>query len=274
LEVYDLYLIADDLRRHFTDSDNVRAIETLQRVIDKDPLFEPAWVTLALCYWNRVDNVWGDVPHAMEEWLRAANTAVSLDPGDAMAHTALGLRYEFANEFAPALREFDTALDANPNHAQALSLIGGNLPLLEPSGRAVGLVERAMRLNPRYRPYISHMSKLAYYYAHEYEKTISEIHLRDEMLYFDYMYLALAHAELGQDVEARKNAAELLKARSGLSAELYLAEVEFAPAAAANRALFLDGWKKASLPYCATFDQLKKHPNFVRFLECAGQKAN
>lgn len=274
LEVYDLYLIGDDLRRHFTEVDNDKAIQTLQRAIAKEPDFEPAWVILALCYWNRVDNVWGDIPDDMDQWLKAANRAVALDPGDAMAHVALALRFEFANEFAPALREFNLAYEANPNHALMLSLTGGNLPFLEQSDRPVAYVERAMRLNPRYRPFISHMSKLAYYYAHQYDKTISEIHLRDDLLYFDYMYLALSHAQLGQQSEAQKAAADLLKIRPELSAELYLAEAEFAPAAQTNRQLFLDGWKKAGLPYCATVEQLSHHPGFVRLSECAGSASD
>jgi TolB-like protein/class 3 adenylate cyclase len=274
LEVYDLTLIADDLRLHLNEGDNAKATEAVRRALAKDPLFEPAWVVLALCNWNRVDYAWGDVPQAMKDWLEAAKRAIELDPGDAMAHTALGLRYEFANDFPSALREFNAALEVNPNHARAVGLIGGNLVFLEKSDRAVELVERAMRLNPRTLPLIGHMSKLAYFFAGNFLKTISEIHLRDEFSLYDFIFLALAHAELGQTEEAQKYAADVLKSRRDLSAELYLAETDFAPAAAANRALFLDGWKKAGLPYCATLEQLAKHPSFVRLPECIGQHAD
>jgi predicted Zn-dependent protease len=156
----------------------------------------------------------------------------------------------------------------NPNHVLAVTLIGGNLPYLERSGRAVQLVERAMRLNPRNRPVIGHMSKLAYYFAGQFEKSISEVHLRDDLSLYDFMFLALAHAELGQDEEASNASAEMLKLRADRSAELFLAEAEFAPAATLNRALFLDGWKKAGLPYCATAEQLLKHPKFIPLKEC------
>jgi hypothetical protein len=118
------------------------------------------------------------------------------------------------------------------------------------------------------------MSKLAYYFNEDYEKAISEIHLRDELSLYDYMFLALAHAQLGQKEEAKKASDEMLKVRPDRSAELFLAEAEFAPAAAANRTLFLDSWKKAGLPYCASPEQLSKHPGFVRLPECATTSAN
>jgi TolB-like protein/class 3 adenylate cyclase len=269
LDAYDLYLVATDMRVHTFATDNSKAEELFRKAIAIDPQLEPAWAQLALLYWNRVDYGQGDPATAMAKWLDAAQTAVQLDPDDALAHTALGLRYQFGNQFDLALREFNAALAANPNYVLALRLIGGNLPYLEKSNRAVQLVEKAMRLDPRNRPLISHMSKLAYYFNGDYEKAISEIHLRDDLSLYDYMFLALAHGELGQKQEAKKVGDEMLKLRSDRSAELFLAEGEFAPAAAANRSRFLDGWKKAGLPYCASPDQLSKHPGFVRLPECA-----
>jgi hypothetical protein len=58
------------------------------------------------------------------------------------------------------------------------------------------------------------------------------------------------------------------------SAERELGEQrEFAPAAAANRALFLEGWRKAGLPVCATAEQLAKYPGIKPLLECEAERA-
>jgi class 3 adenylate cyclase len=51
----------------------------------------------------------------------------------------------------------------------------------------------------------------------------------------------------------------------------------FARLKAGRKELFepeIDGWKKAGLPYCATLEQLAKHPSFVRLPECIGQHAD
>jgi TolB-like protein/class 3 adenylate cyclase/Tfp pilus assembly protein PilF len=272
LAAYDLYLIANETREKLTATDNAKAIELVRQALAKDSELEPAWVVLAQAYWNQYDYGWGDSKNALEQWRVAAQRAVELDPGDAMAHMILGLRFEFVNEYDGALREFNAALQANPNHSNALALIGGNLPWLEKSGRPVEFVERAMRLNPHNLPKIGHMSKLAYYFAGKYEKTISEIHLRDGLGMFDFMFLALAHAELGQNSEARKYATRLIEIAPEMSAETSLiVSGEFAPAAAANRALWIDGWKKSGMPMCAKPELIAEHPNFVRLPECMDQ---
>ena len=166
-------------------------------------------------------------------------------------------------------------MEANPDHVLSLTLIGGSLPWLETPGRSVELVERAMRLNPRERPAIGHMSKLAYYFTGQFEKSISEIHLRDDLSLFDFMFLALAHAELGQDAEARKFAAKVIEVAPDMSAETSLMlSGEFAPAAAVNRTLWLDGWKKSGLPLCAKPELILKHPTFIRLPECVTASAN
>jgi hypothetical protein len=45
------------------------------------------------------------------------------------------------------------------------------------------------------------------------------------------------------------------------------------PAAAANRALFLDGWRKAGLQLCATAEQLAKDLGIRRLPECEAERA-
>jgi hypothetical protein len=58
------------------------------------------------------------------------------------------------------------------------------------------------------------------------------------------------------------------------SAELELSEEgEFAPAAASNRALYLEGLRKAGLPVCATAEQLAKYPDIKPLPECEAERA-
>jgi hypothetical protein len=58
------------------------------------------------------------------------------------------------------------------------------------------------------------------------------------------------------------------------SAERELGEEgDFAPAAAANRELYLEGLRKAGLPVCATAEQLAKYPSIKRLPECEAERA-
>jgi hypothetical protein len=84
----------------------------------------------------------------------------------------------------------------------------------------------------------------------------------------------MSYAQLGRDAEARKTAALSRQMEPDYSAERELGETrEFAPAAAANRALYLEGWRKAGLPVCATAKQLVRYPSIKRLPECETERA-
>jgi TolB-like protein/DNA-binding SARP family transcriptional activator len=273
LEAYDLFLLGNEARIRVKQEDHGRAMDLLQRAVALDPSFEPAHVALALGHWNEVDYGWAPFHSAMDAWLNEAQAAVALDPGDAMGHVALGMRYGYANEFDRSAAEFDTALRANFNDPDALGLIGGNLSWLEPPGRAVELVERAQRLNP-YASKISHMSKLAYFYAGDFEKSIAKCMAHGDLSFFDYLYLAMNYGELGKSEEANANAAEVLHLNPQFSAEwMFTYNGEFAPAAAVNQALFLHGLAKAGLPHCATAEQIAADPGIKHLAECDTERS-
>jgi TolB-like protein/DNA-binding SARP family transcriptional activator len=273
LQAYDLFLLGNEARLRITKEDHDRSMELLQRAVALDPMFQPAHVALALGHWNEVDYGWAPFQPSMDAWLKEAQRAVELDPGDAMGHALLGLRYGYANDFARNLLEFNIALNANLNDPDALSMIGGQLAWVEPPGRAVALVERAQRLNP-FASKISHMSKLAYYFAGNFETAVASCNAHGERNFFDYEFLAMSYGELGRPQEAKSNAAEVLRLKPQFSAEWALTYLgEFAPAAAANRDLFLDGLAKAGLPICATAQQVTADPGIKRLRECDAERS-
>jgi TolB-like protein/class 3 adenylate cyclase/tetratricopeptide (TPR) repeat protein len=273
LEAYDFFLLGNEARLRLKQEDHPKAMELLHRAVALEPSFQPAHAALALAHWIEVDYNWAPFQAAMDAWLNEAQQAVALDPGDAMAHVALGLRYGYANEFDRNAAEFDAALRANYNDPDALSLIGGQLPWLEPPGRAVELVERAQRLNP-FASKISHMAKLAYYFAGQFEKAIAQCKAHGDLNFFDYQFLAMSYGELGKPAEAKANTAQVMHLKPQFSAEWALTyNGEFAPAAAVNRALFFDGVTKAGLPRCATAQQIAADPRIKRLAECDAKRS-
>ncbi|MFO1046706.1 MAG: adenylate/guanylate cyclase domain-containing protein [Geminicoccaceae bacterium] len=273
LEAFDLYLLGTELRVRLTPKDHAEGMELLRRSVAADPLFATAWIGLALGYWNQVDYGWAPFDQAMAQWLAAASRAVELDPGNALGHVALGMRYGYGNDFGRNLAEFEAALGANPNDVTALAFIAGNLPWLEPPGRALELIERATRLNPNDR-LRGHQAKLVYYYAGRYEQAIAAAMSHGELSFFDYLYLAMSNAQLGRADEAGRDTAEVLRLKPSFSAEWALTYLgEFAPGAAVNRTLFLDGVAKAGLPRCATGAQVAADAGIRRWPECDAERA-
>jgi TolB-like protein len=275
LEAYDYSLLSTyHLRRH-TKEDNAKALEFARKAVELDPASSRAHLEMAWIYYVEVDFAW-NLPwsEAMDGWRDAAHTAVALDPSDAMAHVCLGRYYSYINDYDRQRAEIEKALQLEPNNPDVLINAGRDLSWLEPPGRAVGLVERAFRLNPHPpASYYTH-AKHPYYYARQFEKAIAVIKAKGDQPHGgDLNVLAMSYAQLGRIDEARQ-AATLSKQLEDWSAERELgATREFAPAAAANRALFLDGWRKAGLQVCATAEQLAEDLGIERLPECEAERA-
>lgn len=275
LEAYDYSLLSTYYRRRHTKEDNVKALEFARKAVELDPASSRAHLEMAWIYYVEVDFAW-NLPwrEAMDGWRDAAHRAVALDPSDAMAHVCLGRYYSYINDYDRQRAELEKALQLEPDNPDVLINVGRDLSWLEPPGRAVGLVERAFRLNPHPpASYYTH-AKHPYYYARQFEKAIAVIKAKGDQPHGgDLNVLAMSYAQLGRDDEARQ-AATLSKQLEDWSAERELgATREFAPAAAANRALFLDGWRKAGLQVCATAEQLSKDLGIKRIPECEAERA-
>jgi len=276
LEAYDYSLLSTyHLRRH-TKQDNAKALEFAQKAVELDPASSRAHLEMAWIYYVEVDFAW-NLPwrEAMDGWRDAAHRAVALDPSDAMAHVCLGRYYSYINDYDRQLAELDKALQLEPNNPDVLINAARDLSWLEPPGRAVALVERAFRLNPHPPAFYYIHAKHPYYYARQFEKAIAVIKAKGDAPHGgDLNVMAMSYAQLGRDADARQAAARSRQLEPDYSAERELGETrEFAPAAAVNRALYLEGWRKAGLPVCATAEQLAKYPSIKRMPECEAERA-
>jgi TolB-like protein len=276
LQAYDYALLSTHHRRRFTKEDNAKALEFAKKAVELDPTFARGYLDLAWAYNIEADFAW-NLPwqKAMNGWRDAAHQAVTLDPDDGMAHVCLSRYYAYTNEFGPSLAELEKALQLEPNNADVLINVGKDLTWLEPPGRAVGLVERAFRLNPHQPMIYYNHAKHPYYYARQFDEAIAMVEAKGDRAHaYDLEVLAMSHAQLGREAEAREAAARLMQMEPDYSGERELGEAgEFAPAAAANRELYLEGLRKAGLPVCATAEQLAKFPGTKPLPECDAERA-
>jgi len=140
-EAYTLYLQARSLVRRATEADIRKGIGYLQRALQLDPGFAPAWAALASArvdYFDYFET--SDYQKVQAEGHKAADQAVRLDPNLSDAHLALGrVLYETDWDWDAAEGEFNRALELDPGNAEAL---------LAAAGLAVtrGQLERSLRL--------------------------------------------------------------------------------------------------------------------------------
>lgn len=101
--------------RFYNESNYKKALKNLydllrEAEISKDKV--PVLIFIALCYTD------ANLP---QEAIKAYNELLRIDPGNAQAHSNLGMLYVHAGDFAQALAHYDRAVELKPDHYYAYS---------------------------------------------------------------------------------------------------------------------------------------------------------
>jgi tetratricopeptide (TPR) repeat protein len=135
----------------------------------------------------------------------------------------LGTVYLWQKQYDQAIAEGERAIALDPNDAVSYMQLGNFLALAGRPEEAIGLIERAMRLNPRYPPmYILNLS-FAYRIAGRYEEALvpgkKVISLAPNWLPARFN-LAVIYSELGRMEEARAEIEEVRRINPNVSVEM------------------------------------------------------
>ena len=104
--------------------------------------------------------------------MKAAERAVELDPNDAEAHAVLGHVLATRGEFDRAKSEFETSLRLNPSSFSILVYYVGWASTFGEPERGAMLADRAIRLNPNYKPWAGGFLRFAYFMAGRYRDAL------------------------------------------------------------------------------------------------------
>jgi adenylate cyclase len=127
---------------------------------------------------------------------------------------ALGETYLFKKQYDQATAEAERAIALDPNSAVGYR---GLAEIMDYSGKpaeAVGMAEKAMRLDPRNRDFYLFFEGWSYTQMGRYEEAISILkrHLASYPNSFaPHVILVVDYTELGREDEARAEAAEVLR---------------------------------------------------------------
>jgi adenylate cyclase len=118
--------------------------------IDLDSNFAAAHAGLAVSYFFVITHGFTESPEGpLRGLLEEAALAVSLDPRDALAHSALGIGYMESGELAKALSEHEAALSLNPNSSFGHFAIAYAYERAGKFNDAVEHLSTALRLSPK-----------------------------------------------------------------------------------------------------------------------------
>ena len=149
-EAYEAYLKGRYHWNRRTPVDLERALTFLEEAVSKDPSYAPAFAAMAdalnVLPWYGLRPPREAYPRSKE----AARRALALDDSSAAAHTALAYAYHYYDwTWGEAEREYQRALDLNPNYAQAHQWLAAHYAELGHIDDALAEMQLAQRLDPR-----------------------------------------------------------------------------------------------------------------------------
>ena len=249
LDAWDMLIRANSLFWRLTRDESQAAISILKQVIERYPLYAPAYSILAFALLVSRQGGWHLMEPQVTQAAALASRAVELDDSDPWAHLALGFVAFTRRRTDEAVDEFQRALDLNPNFAAAHGFLGCALAFDGRSDAAIDHIEQAIRTSPHdpQNALLNAAYAAAHYQAGRYTQAISlgrkAIQQRSELTNGHRIYVA-SLAQAGRIDEARAALARLQELHPDNSIAWIERNVPYTPGPMAK---FLEGFRKAGL---------------------------
>ena len=240
MEAYDYYLQGLEYFSRLTKDTNILAQQMFKRAIDLDPKFAAAYALLGWARSQEWTLGWSQDPQPLENAYELAQRAITLDESLPLSHAILAEVYLHKKQHEKAIAEQEKAITLSPNDADGIADLGGILTWAGRPEETIGLVKKAMRLNPMYpTEYLWNLGH-AYFLVGRYEEAIETLK-RARGRNPDYLpvraYLAASYSELGREEEARTEAAEFVSLNPQTSTEAWRHRLPYEDQAVLERVL-------------------------------------
>ena len=249
LGAWEMVVHANSLFWRMTKSEGEAAISLLKRAIERYPDYAPAHSMLAFALLVSRLLGWTLVAPPLKEAAALAMRAAELDDSDPWAHLALGYLAHTTRRTEDAQREYQRAIDLNPNFAAAHGFLGWALALAGRSDQAIGYLEQAIRMSSHdpQNAIFNNGLAVAHYLAGRYTEAVSfgrvAMQQRDGITASHRIYIA-SLAQAGQVEEARAALQRLRELQPNIS--IIWCE-QYVPYTSDQMPKFLEGMRKAGL---------------------------
>ncbi|WP_425046058.1 tetratricopeptide repeat protein [Primorskyibacter sp. S87] len=219
---YELVYLSRAERLKFTPEGNEKAKQLAERALKLDPEYSVAYFSLAWVHINC--DRWGwcdDRPRdeALGLALAAARKAVALDPDSSLAHWVLAHAFMQANELEQSEREYNRAIELNPNSAGVLAGSVEAMVYLGQVDKAVERLKTAIRLNPHHPDWYLWSLAWAQYFAGQYQDGLEAIDQMAKIPNLARRTQAALFVRLGEIQDARASIDKLLEGQPGYTIE-------------------------------------------------------
>ncbi len=218
LTAFDYLLQGRELLYRFSQEENAKARDMLEKAVARDPDYAEAHAWLSRTYFIDWVCGWSDNPDASHaRSAEIARRAVALDDGDSRAQAEMGYVLLYRRCFEQARQHFDRALALNPHHPDLAMDLGLFNVWFGSAEIGLAKIKEAMRLDPYGRYGIP--LGTAHYTLRNYEDAVAALNTVRAKLPRIFAWRAASYARLEQDAQARAAAEEFVKvASAGMAA--------------------------------------------------------
>jgi TolB-like protein/class 3 adenylate cyclase len=212
LLAYDYFLRALEHFNRYSKEANAEARRLFIKATELDPTYALAYAKAGWTYLTDWTMGWSQSRECLDLAYELAQKAVGLDASMEESHCLLGHVHLWKKNHEKAIALFEEFIALNPNHADTLSDLGDILNFSGQPEKAIGLIRKAMRLNPLYPTFNLFNLGHAYFLSKRYEEALEALKgaLSSNPDFFPARaYLAATYIELGIENEARAEAREI-----------------------------------------------------------------
>jgi TolB-like protein/tetratricopeptide (TPR) repeat protein len=205
-EAYQCYLKGRHHWNKRTAEGLKKSIKLFEQAIDIDPTYALAYTGVADAYLNL--GGWGHVAFhdAYPRARAAAQRALAIDDTLAEAHVSLAMvRKEYDWDWTGAGREYERALELNPNYAIAHQWYGEYLAATGRHPEAIASLKRGIDLDPLSLIIHATLGRHGYYFARQYDRAIAQLQKTldmDDGFWVARLWLGWTYAVTGRLSEA------------------------------------------------------------------------
>jgi adenylate cyclase len=222
LEAYDYEKRGWWYKHRMTSEDNDQARLMFERAIELDPQLASAYAGLGFTYYEAWSNQWSQDPESLDRASEMAQKALALDPSLPAALALSGWVYLWTGQHDLAIAQFEQAIAVDRNEANHYADLAQVLVFAGEPEEAVELVEKAMRLRPRYPVQYPFTQGFAYLLLDRFDEALAaqkEAIALNPFFLPSHVMLAGIYKQTGQDEAARRHMAEVVKIAPQLSVE-------------------------------------------------------
>lgn len=222
------YLLRGKYHHHLrTRSDNELAYQMLGLAVEADPGSAQAYAWRACVIGQAMVRGYRDDDDAVPEIFENLKIALALDDEDFECHRVLSSVYSIQKNYDRAEFHAARAYDLNPNDPRVLSQYGELLALTGKPEAGIEKLEQALLVDP-YLP-DDRLTNLGFsqFVARHYEDALRTFNKISSLTVKHHAYLAACYGQLGDMVNAQRQAAEVRRLSPTFSADDFVKQVGY-----------------------------------------------